>query len=140
MLCPVRQRLPKPSKRHSAETVLVLISSSPLGQEDVGFSRLMQIQPLEKLRSCHITFAALVVVATEQLPRARVESSFAQTRGILEVFGRKIKLFFHALPRLPSWEAVGFLTLYQQTAPQPFLGWHCLEVSTTFVRNTRARG
>lgn len=135
-LCPSRQRLPEPCKRHSPRTILAfLLLSSPLGQEHVGFSSLMQIPPLEKLHSCRITFVALVVVATERLPRARVELSFAQTRDISEVFRRKKSRGFHALPRLPSWETVRLLTPYQQTPPWSFLGQHCLEVSTAFVLN-----
>lgn len=115
MLCPSRQRLPEPCKRHSARTILAfLLPSSPLGQECVGFSSLMQIQPLEKLHSCLITSVALVVVATERLPRARVELSFAQTRGGLEVFRRKKAEFFMLCQSCPSWEAVRLLTPYQQ--------------------------
>jgi len=53
----------------------------------------MQIQPLEKLHSCLITFVVLVVVATEGLPRARVELSFGQTRGVFEVFRSKKQSF-----------------------------------------------
>lgn len=106
MLCPSRQRLPGSCKRHSARAILAfLLPSSPLGQERVGFSSLMQIQPLEKLHSCLITFVALVVVATERLPRARVELSFAQTRGIFEVFRRKKQSFFMLCQRrLPGRE------------------------------------
>lgn len=87
------------------------------GQERADFSSLMQIHPLEKLHSRLITFVALVVVATERLPRVRVELSFAQTKGILEVFRRNKQSCFHALPRLPSWEAVRLLTLHRQAPP-----------------------
>lgn len=83
------------------------------GQERAGFSSLMQIHPLEKLHSRLITFAALVVVATERLPRVRVGLSFAQTRGIFEVFRRNKQSFSDALPRQPSWEALRLLTLHQ---------------------------
>lgn len=60
----------------------------------------MQIQPLEKLHSCLITSVAFVVVATERLPRARVELSFAQTRGIFEVFRRKKADFFSCFAKV----------------------------------------
>lgn len=104
MLVLHRKRLTKPCKRHRTRKILAfLLPRSPLGQECIEFTSLMQIQPLEKFHSCLITSIALVVVATEGFPGARVELSFALTRGLFEVFsGKKQSSFMLCQDSLPG--------------------------------------
>lgn len=80
-LCPRRQTCPEPCRKHRARAVLAFFLPSPLlGQECVGFSSLMQIQPLEKLHSADY-FCGVSSCSNRMTPQSWGGAGFCTNKG-----------------------------------------------------------